>query len=95
MRTMAPPTGGLFGGPHDPTVFWLLSFTGLLLTVWLLARRQPAKKLAWAFALLLLASQTGCSGLPHHGTPAGIYTLTITGTAGSLTHQVTVSLTVT
>ena len=95
MRTMAPPTGGLFRGPHDPTVFWLLSFTGLLLTVWLLARRQPAKKLAWAFALLLLASQTGCSGLPHHGTPAGIYTLTITGTAGSVTHQVTVSLTVT
>jgi hypothetical protein len=95
MRTMAPPAGRLFRGPHYPTSFWLLSFTGLLLTVWLLVRRQPAKKLAWAFALLLLASQTGCSGLPHHGTPAGIYTLTITGTAGTLTHQVTVSLTVT
>jgi hypothetical protein len=66
----------------------------LLLAIWI-ARRQPVKTFACAFALLLAVSLTSCSGLPNHGTPAGLYTLTITGTAGTQTHQVTVSLTVT
>jgi hypothetical protein len=60
-----------------------------------ISRHRPAKKLAWVFALLLALSLTSCSGLPHKGTPAGTYTLTITGTAGNQTHQVTVLLTVT
>jgi hypothetical protein len=94
VRSILPPSPGPLRVPRYPFAAWPASFVLLLLAVWL-ARRQPAKKLAWTFALLLMMSQAGCSGLPHNGTPAGIYTLTITGTAGTQTHQVTVSLTVT
>jgi hypothetical protein len=90
-----PPAGTLRLSPRHPLLAWLAVFAFILLSVLLAARSQPTRKLAWVFALLLLASQTSCSGLPHRGTPAGVYTLTITGTAGSLSHQVTVSLTVT
>lgn len=94
-RTMvAPPAGSRRLGPRYPTAVWPVAFALILLAAWI-ARRQPVKKLAWTFALLSIASLTGCSGFPNKGTPAGVYTITITGTAGSLTHQVTVSLTVT
>jgi hypothetical protein len=92
---MVPPAATLRLDPRHPILAWLAVFAFILMAALLASRRQPAKKLAWAFALLLLASQTSCSGVPRRGTPAGTYTLTITGSAGSLTHQVTVSLTVT
>ncbi len=95
VRSIVPPSGrSLRMGPRYLMPIWPLSLGMLVLAVWL-ARRSPSKTLAWTFALLLMVSLTGCSGLPHKGTPAGIYTLTITGTAGTQTHQVTVSLTVT
>jgi Beta-propeller repeat/Abnormal spindle-like microcephaly-assoc'd, ASPM-SPD-2-Hydin len=81
-------------GPRYPNAAWPILCVLLLLAIWI-ARRQPVKTFACAFALLLAVSLTSCSGLPNHGTPAGLYTLTITGTAGTQTHQVTVSLTVT
>jgi hypothetical protein len=92
---IVPPAAAFRLNPRHPILAWVAVFAFILMAVLLASRRQPARKLAWALALLLLASQTSCSGVPRRGTPAGIYTLTITGTAGSLSHQVTVSLTVT
>ena len=54
------------------------------------------------FALVLLAQSTGCGGggggsvtpPPPQGTPAGIYSITVTGTSGSITHTGTLQLTV-
>jgi hypothetical protein len=96
VRTMViPPAGSFRAVPRLPTVVWPILFGLVLVSAWIVRRQPAARRLAWTFAVLLALSQTGCSGVPHKGTPAGTYMLTITGTSGSLTHQVTVTLTVT
>jgi hypothetical protein len=68
------------------------------------AAQHQRRAISWIAALLLLVAvlascggaSTGGSGGGggHPGTPAGNYTITVTGSAGSVSHSVTVGLTV-
>jgi hypothetical protein len=91
-RVGSRPTMGIRPGIWNAA----LAMIGLSLAlfVWMMRRIGAVRKLAWTFSALLMLSLTSCSGLPSTGTPAGTYTITITGTSGTLTHSATVTLTV-
>jgi hypothetical protein len=84
---------------------WLV-IPGMLFSTVGLAGEKRRKRLGYLFALLVIAACTlmaGCgssgssssgSTAPTGGTPAGTYTITITGIAGSTSHAASVTLTV-
>ena len=92
VRFQPPTSGGPFG---LPIFLWLLAFAVAACGV------AVPRKRAWrtaVLACLLVVSWTACGGgvgvtsAPAGGTPSGTYTLTLTGTVGTVTRSTTVTL---
>lgn len=86
-----------------PPVWAVVLLASLVMFVWSL-KKERKTRLAFALpALALLAASLGCgstgnlsasngNGNGTTGTPAGTYSLTVTGTAGTTTHSTTIKL---
>ena len=80
-----------FGTQHP---LWMWSLMGLLLafvSVWTV-RQRSAKRLAGAFAMILLIGLVSCTGTPS--TPKGTYQVKISGVSGNQNFPATFTLTV-
>jgi hypothetical protein len=91
-----PPTPA---GPRVPVAFWWLGLAALLGMALAVRRSARLRWLVLPAALTLVLMWTACGGgggsgsLPK-GTPAGSWTLTVTGTSGSLTNTAFLKLNV-
>jgi hypothetical protein len=99
--SLAHPVSRPFTGRRTPAV--IASFLLLCLLIADRFNRHSIAVRRWlvgaAFAVVIGLAFVGCAGNnsttpADNGTPAGNYTLTITGTSGSTTHTITVSLVV-
>jgi len=103
VKTTAPSTViGLFNGPR-----WLAPLGGAVFAAFfllLIPTKRRRLKLAFGslFLVLLAAALVACGGggggggnpPPSGGTPAGTYTVTVTGVSGSLTRSANITVTV-
>jgi len=102
--TSSPATSARLGQHSAPFApLWLSGSGALLAGAWLCG--IPTRRRRWGVVLTLvvvalLAAAVGCGGSSSSGgggrpgTPAGNYTVTVTGTSGSTTHTTSVLVTV-
>jgi hypothetical protein len=104
VRSMLPPRSGpnlnlprLVTRVRPTWFLWLLLLLTLLASRAMARRRRALLRLALVTGLVLLWVACGAGGSQvdvSDGTPAGNYTLTLSGTSGNVTHYTTANLTV-
>ncbi len=90
---VAPPVSLRFP-PYVPRVVVPVFLTLFAMVFFFVSDQRLRGRLAAAGVVLFFVVIAGCNG-SSGGTPTGTVTLTVTGTAGSITHTTTVSATVT